>query len=208
MMPPRGGSGQAPPPPKNLRARKLPIATIDAGTPFFRVHRTAHDPIFFGPGEGRSPTYRFDPQSGRFGVLYCAPDPDAALIETLLRNPQRLTVDYREIATRSLSRLSANRALKLVVATGQNLSRLGTTAALSTGPYAPCGQWADALFDHPQAPDGILYASRHNPDERCLALFDRADIRLSVIDTDPLARMLGRVGALLDRHGKSLFGAP
>jgi len=208
MTSPRGTSGQAPPPPATLHAQDLPIAPIAAGSPLFRVHRTTRGAIFFGPGKARPPTYRFDPGSGRFGVLYCAPGPDAALVETLLRNPQRLTVDYSEIEARSLARLSSDRGLRLVAATGANLSRLGTTAALSTGPYGPCAKWADALFDHPATPDGILYASRHNPDEQCIALFERADIGLSVEDTTPLAHMLRRVGALLDRHGKSLFGAP
>jgi len=130
------------------------------------------------------------------------------MIETLLRQPRRLTVDYSEIRDRSLSTLHAGRDLRLVSATGSDLSRLGTTAALSTGPYDPCGAWSDALFDHPVVPDGILFFSRHNPDEPCMALFDRTDLEFVISSTTPLPTMLTEVGALLDRHGKSLFGAP
>lgn len=206
--PSRGTSGVAPPPPTDLRFRSLPIIEIAAGDPLYRVHRTGQAPVFFGPGPSRPPTYRFDPQSGRFGVLYVAPGPDAAMIETLLRQPQRLGVDWSEVAVRSLAILAADRSLRLVAATGPNLSRLGTTAALSTGPYEPCAAWSDALFDHPDLPDGVLFGSRHNPSEQCVALFERADVAVSVRSTIPLPAILGAVGALLDRHGKSLFGAP
>jgi len=204
----RGPSGAAPHPPDDLHARALPLFEIAAGTDFYRVHRSDRGPIFFGPGRDSPPIYRFDPQSGRFGILYAAIAPDAALIETLLRNPQRLGIDYSEIAGRSLAVLSASRDLRLVDARGANLSRLGTTAALATGPYGPCAAWADALFDHPERPDGILYTSRHNPDEACIALFEREDFAVSVRITTRLAKILPVIGALLDRHGKSLLGIP
>ena len=130
------------------------------------------------------------------------------MIETLLRQPRRATVDYREIADRSLALMMADRSLRLVSATGPNLLRLGTTFALSTGPYEPCAQWADALFDHPDTPDGILFGSRHNPEELCIALFEKPDIALTVVETVPLTSHLKQVGEILDRHGKSLYGGP
>ena len=191
-----------------MSVRDLPIRAVAAGEPLYRVHRSHHDPVIFGPGAGNPPAYRFDSISGRFGVLYVAPGPDAALIETLLRQPQRLTVDYSEIRDRNLSTLRADRDLRLVSATGNDLSRLGTTAALSTGPYDPCGAWSDAFFDHPAVPDGILFCSRHNPDELCIALFERKNLAFAISSTTPLPAMLTEVGTLLDRHGKSLFGAP
>ena len=206
--PPRGTPGEAPLPPADLHTRDLPIMEIAAGEPLYRVHCSDLGPVFFGPGTDNPPNYRFDSISGRFGVLYIAPGPDAAMIETILRQPQRLTVSYNEIKERSLTTLHANRNLRLVAAMGENLFRLGTTAALTTGPYGPCGMWSDALFDHPQTPDGILFASRHNPEEACIALFSRADLVPTASATTPLPSMLGEVGALLDRHGKSLFGAP
>jgi len=205
---PRGTRGEAPLPPADLHARHLPIREFAAGEPLYRVHRSDLGPVFFGPGAGNPATYRFDSISGRLGVLYIAPGPDAAMIETILRQPQRLTVSYIEMKERSLTTLHADRNLRLVATMGENLSRLGTTAALATGPYDPCGKWSDALFDHPEAPDGILFASRHNPEETCIALFDRTDFVLTASETRPLPSMLAEVGALLDRHGKSLFGAP
>ncbi len=120
---PRGTTGEAPPPPADLHRRHLPFVEISAGEPLYRVHRTTFGPVFYGPGPGNPPSFRFDCLSGRFGVLYIAPGPDAAMIETLLRNPQRLTVGYKEIKERSLSILQADRTLRLVEAMGENLSR-------------------------------------------------------------------------------------
>ncbi|MFA8387887.1 MAG: RES family NAD+ phosphorylase [Pelagibaca sp.] len=205
---PRGTTGEAPGPPPDLHQRSLPFLKISAGKPLYRVHRSTFRPVFYGPGSGNPPSFRFDCLSGRFGVIYIAPGPDAAMIETLLRNPQRRTVSYNDIKERSFSILQASRDLHLVKAMGENLSRLGTTAAISTGPYDPCGAWSDALFDHPEGPDGILFSSRHNPDEPCIALFERPDITLDEIKTTPLPDLLNEVGALLDRHEKSIFGAP
>lgn len=203
-----GTTGEAPSPPVDLHRRRLPFVKIAAGEPLYRVHRSTFEPIFYGPGSGNPPSFRFDCLSGRFGVLYIAPGPDAAMIETLLRNPQRLTVSYNDFKERSLSILQAPRDLRLVKAMGKHLSRLGTTAAISTGPYDPCGAWSDALFDHPERPDGILFSSRHNPDEPCIALFEKPDTTLDEINTTPLPDLLSEVGALLDKHGKSIFGAP
>lgn len=202
----RGPDGAAPLPSNWLDKINLPIISIAPRSNLYRVHSKDNDPVFFGPGAGKPPTYRFDQASGAFGVLYTAPNPDAAMIETLLRNPQRLTVDYKTIETRSLSILKLGRDIRLVQAYGDGLSKIGTTAALSTGPYEACALWSDAPQRHPDAPAGIMFETRHNPDAHCVAFFERADYGLEVHETVLLTDMLVDVGALLDRHGKSIFG--
>ena len=154
----RPAPASAPEPPEWLSSKPLPIQTLVTGTELWRVHRKAHGALFFGPGKGVAPTYRFDSASGRFGVLYAARKLDGAVIETLLRTPSQLTVDFSQIECRAASLLVSARDLRLVAAVGANLSKLGTTAAFSTGPYGVCGLWSDALFLHPDAPDGILYS--------------------------------------------------
>ena len=201
-------TGEEIPPPLDLHDRPLPLLERPESWPLHRVHRSIHSPVFFGPGAGKPPAFRFDSNTGAFGVLYAAEMPDGAFVETLLRNPSRLMVDWSEIAARSYSELLANKDLRLVDATGSGLSRLGTTAALSTGPYDPCGLWSDALFHHPEQPDGIIYSSRHNPKKFSIALFGRPDMKLSVLGTVPLTEMLDEVAEFLDRHGKSIAGLP
>lgn len=198
MPPPgRGPSGSAPPPPDWLNSAALPITMIPAGQLLHRLHRTQHGPVFFGPGAGVPPTYRFDSASGRFGVLYVGASLNGALAETILRNPQRLMVAMSDITVRSASKLSCERDLRVVTMSGPGLQTLGTDNAISTGPYEPCGEWADALWDHPELPDGIAYLSRHDPDEMCFALVERKPIGFAITQMRPLA-------AILDRYGKSI----
>ena len=158
----RGPSGVATPPPAWLDTVALPLDAIAAGTVLHRVHRLDFSPVFFGPGKGIAAVHRFDSASGRFGVLYVGLSRDVALAETLLRNPQRLMVAAAEIEGRAIADLVGSRVLRVVRLYGTGLQAVGTDNAISTGPYAPCGLWSDALWDHPDKPDGIAYQSRHD----------------------------------------------
>ena len=200
----RGPTGVAPPPPTWLARRKLPITVLRSGTVLHRIHRASLDPVFFGPGPGVPPTYRFDSATGRFGVLYVGTSRAGAVAETLLRNPQRLTVSMSDITVRAASELTSSRALRVVRLHGSGLQRLGTDNSISTGPYEPCGLWSDALWEHPDKPDGIAYQSRHNSAELCLALFERPATALHVTTTRSLTTMLAEVAAMLNAHGKSI----
>ncbi|NGO56176.1 RES family NAD+ phosphorylase [Allomesorhizobium camelthorni] len=201
---PRGPSGLAPPPPEWLADISLPIDEIQAGQVLHRVHRSSLDPIFFGPGSNVPPTNRFDSASGRFGVLYAGLTLRGALAETLMRNPQRLMVAMTDIVGRSVSGLVSDQPLRIVRLYGSGLQTVGTDNSISTGPYEPCGLWSDALWDHPDRPDGLAYQSRHDSSEICLAIFEKADVRLKAKGTQALSSMLGDVAAMLDSYGKSV----
>ncbi len=204
----RGPSGVAPFPPASVASSKLPIDVLAAETPLYRAHRTTHGPIFFGPCPGAPATYRFDSASGGFGVLYVALGLAGTLVETLLRNPRRKMVAHADIETRATSVLRCRRDLRVVRLHGAGLQILGLDNSISTGPYEPCGAWADALWAHPEAPDGLAFRSRHDPDEICFAIFERP---ATPFDADPPVRLVDRlreVADLLSRYGKSLAPAP
>jgi RES domain len=200
----RGPSGAAPFPPKSLSSLRLPIDVISAGTPLHRVHRTALDPIFFGPRRGAAPTNRFDSATGAFGVLYVASDLAGAVVETLARNPQRRMVAEADITSRAASLLRCRRDLRVVQLHGAGLQRLGLDNAISTGPYAPCGAWSDALFAHPEAPDGLIFRSRHDPDRMCLVIFERPGIAFEAERPTLLIDRLAEVASILGAYGKSV----
>jgi RES domain len=205
-LPPAGSgpTGAAPPPPAWLGSKSLPVDVLPAGTVLHRIHRASLGPVFFGPGPGRPPTYRFDSASGRFGVLYAGLSRAGAVAETLLRNPQRLMVAASEITDRAATELVCRRDLRVVTLFGSGLQAVGTDNAISTGPDGPCGLWSDALWEHPDQPDGMAYQSRHDLSELCLALFERPDMTLKIRSTRPLPTMLHEIAALLDGYGKSL----
>ena len=201
----RGPDGAAHLPPEWLPRSQLPVTELPAGSTLVRIYRHVHPPIFFSPGDKRPPAGRFDSATGLFGVLYLAFSFEGAFAETVLRNPARRLIGLGEVAGRSLAGLALSRAVRLVRMHGAGLQELGVDNAVATGPYEPCGLWADALFAHPDRPDGIAYASRHDPDQICVALFSRADIAITLAsDSVPLTEILGDVAAVLRRYGKGL----
>ena len=177
---------------------------MPAGSVFHRIHRTTLDPVFFGPGAGVPPTYRFDSGSGRFGVLYVGLSHACALAETLLRNPQQADGRHRRDCRSRGGRIDLSPTASVVKLYGAGLQTVGTDNAISTGPYAPCGLWSDALWDHSDRPDGIVYRSRHDSDQLCVALFQRLDMEFEIRSTGPLITMSKEVAALLERYSKSL----
>ncbi len=194
----------APHPPGWLNTVSLPTYVREVKHPLYRVHRTSLDPVFFGPGPGNKPYQRYDSATGLFGILYVGPGLEACLIETLLRNPHQRFVAEEQLESRSISALKTSRDLRFVDMTGSNLSKMGTTGSLHTGRYDVCQAWSDALFAHPDQPDGILYTSRHDPEEVCIALFERSDFKLEIISTSELMNEKAFVGHVLDAHGKSI----
>ncbi len=195
-------------PPGWLAGATLPVDRLGAGTPLFRVHRREHDPVFFGPGKGVAPTYRFDSPTGAFGVLYAGLSLEAAIAETLLRNPHRRMVGYSDLADRASCVLTCARELRVVRLFGAGLQVVGCDNAISTGPYDVCGAWADALWAHPERPDGIAYQSRHDPGAMCIALFEREGIEVRASESVPLTEQLPRVAAILGVYGKSIVDVP
>lgn len=192
-------------PPADLASRKLPLADAERGSGFCRIHRSEHGAIFFSPGPGNPPAGRFDSATGRFGVLYAGFSFDCSFAEVLLRNPARAIVSLSEIRARSFVVFGLRASIRLVDLTGPGLSQFGLDARFLSGGYDVCGVWADALHDHPEQPAGILYPSRFDPSEHCVALFDRAAPHLDLAtDSVPLRELLHDVAAALERYGKAL----
>lgn len=170
----------APEPPADLHARRLALRTLAAGTLLWRIHDLRREPVWYGPAPGAPPTHRFDAPDGEFHVCYLGLSPAASFAETFLRNPGYRLVDASTLATRSLTPLVTTRHLRVVRFHGPEAARIGATAEVAHArDYPLARRWSHALWSHPKAPDGILYRSRHDDDEVCLALFDRAGEVLS-----------------------------
>jgi len=205
-----GPSGTAPPPPAWLARRALPTVDVPAGTRVFRIHRLGLGAAFFGPrvdpatGERQPPTNRFDSTSGSFGVLYAAARFEGAFAETILRNPQLTFVSQNYIRRRCVTELTFSRDVRLVDMRGRGLSRIGTTNAISTGPYPPCWIWSNYLYSHRDKPDGIAYSSRHNPAQICYAVFERSDLAVAQGEPIPLGELLPEIRHILRHYGKLL----
>ena len=195
----------ATPPPDWIADISLPLMELPARAALLRIHSAERSPLFFSPGPNGSPVGRFDSATGRFSVIYLALTFEGAFAETMLRNPARRLIASGEINGRSLALVAVARPLRLVRMHGAGLQLLGADNAVTTSPYEPCGLWADTLFDHPDAPDGVAYAPRHDPEQICIALFPRPDLAIeTTCESMSLANLSAAVSAVLRRYGKGL----
>jgi hypothetical protein len=81
-------------------------------------------------------------------------------------------------------RLQTSVTLRLIALYGRGLARLGATAEVTHGglPYDVPQTWSAQLHAHPAGADGIAYRARHDDDQVCYALFDRAVDRIEEIE--------------------------
>jgi len=178
-MAPKAALG-LPSPPPDLDGRKLSLKLLKG--PIFRVHRTSRACLYFG----KRMSERFDDPLGKYGVLYAGLQPEAAFAEVFLRQLSLMLIGELDLQERSISQIVCTR-LHCVDLTGPGLRRVSSDNRLATElPYQTVGQWSRAFFLHPQRPDGIIYRSRHNPQFKCVALFDRCQSRLNLVVTNGL----------------------
>ncbi|SPE56949.1 RES domain protein [Verrucomicrobia bacterium] len=178
-MAPRAAIG-LPSPPADLDQRKLPLKLLEG--PLFRIHRTS----LGCPHFGKNTSGRFDDPLGKYGVLYAALRAEAAFAEVFLRRLSLMLIRELDLQERSISEISCNR-VHCVDLTGAGLRTLSCDNRIATEkPYDTVGQWSRALFMHPRQPDGIIYRSRHNPQVKCVALFERCQSRLKLGVTEGL----------------------
>ena len=189
-------------PPSDLNLRRLPLVSIPG--PFVRMHDATKGALYFG----RAGRYRFDAPAGQYGVLYCGDDPYCAFIETFGHDTGINVVSLGDLRARTLARIELRRPLSLVDLTGAGLARIGADNQLCDGDYTVAQQWALALHDHPDQPDGINFRSRHDPSHLCTAVFDRAKDALTATTLGSLADSgnADLLGTILDTYGFGLIG--
>ena len=169
-------------PSANLAAMQLPLKILT--TDLYRIHKTINHPIYFGD----SGNYRYDSpdlKAANFKTFYAGEDKYSAFIEVFGDCGGKL-VSQSGLESRSISVVKLNTA-KLVDITGPNAAKIGAAGETSAGPYRISQQWAKALWDHPDLPDGIYYHARHDLTRFSIALFDRASTLVSVAQTICLA---------------------
>ena len=194
-------SSGLPPPPQGFAKRELPVETIPPGTRFARIHHAEFDPLYFGSIEYN----RFDDLRKRFGVCYLAKTIEGSFAETFVRGTGQKVQGWKFVQERSFSEIVATAPLRLSSLHGPGLARVGATSAVASGPYDVARNWSRAIHDHPAAPDGIAYRSKHDDDEICIALFDRARERVAAAGVpQPLTMDLARLAELFARYGLAL----
>jgi hypothetical protein len=192
--------GPIPLPAPDLQKHGLPLRAY--GDTLVRIHRSDRQAAFWG----KTRDNRFDAPGGEFGVLYAASDHWGAFIETCGGLLNR-TVTASFLGARGWARVIPARDLRLVDLSGSGLARIGADERLCSGEHDASQQWALALWQHPDAADGILYRARHDPSRTSVAIFDRAASAVEVVrDGELLADAnTALLAAILDTYRFTLL---
>jgi len=173
-------------PPGSLGARTPLLEILLAGTELHRFYPASYAPVYFDPSQ----LGRLNSPTGDYGVLYAARTVSGAFAETFLRKPGSSLIARDFLASKAYVRLVTTRELRLIRFAGPGLARLGATAEVvhSGLPYDVSQTWSAALHAHPFRASGIAYNARHDDEELCYAIFDRARASLReqrrVLDLD------------------------
>jgi hypothetical protein len=162
--------------------------------PWFRVHQTLKDPIYFG----RSGLNRWDSPDASYGVLYAADTWQGALMESVLHDPKTKIVLESELAKRSMALITASIDLRTVdLSDGKTLRALEITESETQGAYSESQGISKAVYSAGWSVNGIRYASRLDPNLSCLALFDFPPEQLFLHD----------LGGLLSNFNRNLVSS-
>ncbi|AJY43417.1 RES family NAD+ phosphorylase [Burkholderia humptydooensis] len=172
---------------------ELPSFPIEAGELLQHVSRVAYrgDPLYYG----RDGTNRYDDPARSYGVLYLGRDLPTALMESVFHKHQWLAdtkraIALKEVQSRLVRAVGVLDDLRLADLTapgvmagyfGLNLEQLASrdythTQQVSAQVHAMLGDEGFPLFA------GVLYPSRNNYPAASIALFDRAEAMVRVIE--------------------------
>jgi hypothetical protein len=189
-------------------AGRLTVRTLRAGGILHRAHGVGAGVIFFGPGEGKAPRYRFDSPDGSYGVCYLGLSEEAAFVEGVVHQPvPRRLFSEASLSARAIATVRIEESIRAVRLYGKYLIGNGADAAVVHGDdYAGLSRpWSRAIHDHQDGVDGILYSARHDDSVQALALFDRASHKIQAVSSHPLSGSDLRTLRLLDRYGIGLL---
>ena len=191
-----------------MARRNRPITEIAASEALYRVHAAHREARYYGNRDG---TWRWDDPDGGYGILYVGLTQAGPFAETLLRRPAEEAVVWSEVEKRRWAEFRTKEALRLADVHGKGLSFQGVTVAdisanhngkIYPGAYAKAQAISAEVYATTDL-DGIAYRSRLEPDQICVALFDRADHKIElVVEGKPIDR--NWVDNLLESHGKHI----
>jgi len=159
---------------------RLPIQRIAAGTgPVSWAHPATLGTVL-RPEPRQAAHAGFHAPDASFRTCFAGLNQEAAFAEGVLYGPvPTALVSSATLVARSIAELHVAETIRALPLYGCYLMPLGATSTVTHGDdYAVSQEWAKATHDHSQAPDGILYTSRHDERTFSLALFERAAHKL------------------------------
>jgi RES domain len=189
-------------PTKAFTGVTLELAAIGPGQRFGRIyHERYPEPLGFGKTKSRFSDPRHRLEGERFGVLYLGSTLKGCFVEAILRDRRNGAVgDYpieeAELLQRRYGEIVVTASLSVIDLRGDGRIRMGIPSdVVASTRQALARAWSVAFYDHPAAPDGIIYSSRLN-EQTNLAVYDRAIAKLSTERSLSLMRAPGFAGVL------------
>jgi hypothetical protein len=169
-----------PPPVETLRRIGPTVCTLPAHARLWRVycqggaHPTTWDRFrAWGPTDARFDHQLPPPRVQEREILYVGVGKRGGLT-ALAECFQATRTIERERRSPALTAFDTVRPLALLDLTGLWPTRVGASAAISSGPRARARRWSVAIHEAWPELDGLLYASSMDGEGRCAALYERA----------------------------------
>lgn len=178
-----------PDPPPDFASRPLPL--VESSGSWYRLNPVRYESALYFDRSGKG---RFDGTELGYSILYVGADEYAAFIECYGRFHGARGVAELALLQRNLVRITSARPLIFADLTGSGLVKLGADARLASGSYLMARKWAQAIWEHPRAVDGLRYHSRHDDTRICCGIFDRTR---SLLSEENLGNLVERHPALL-----------
>jgi hypothetical protein len=184
----------------------LDLATIGPGERFGRIYLSRYpDPLGFGKVKSRFSDPRRRIEKNRFGVLYVGSTLKVCFLEAILRDERNgavgdYPIDETELRVRHYAEIEITAPFTVIDLRGDGPVRMGIpTDVVRASSQTLSRAWSAAIYEHPAAPDGIIYPSRLNG-ETNLAIYDRGISKLRATTVAPLLGAAGLARVLDDFH--------
>jgi hypothetical protein len=194
MSDPRGTPAR---PPADLLSRDLTDRLVDVAGEFVRISHEKAPLLDWSDSEGA----RFSKPGLPCKVLYVANTKETCFWERFGEEIRDQSLDKRGISAKLLAErvwkgvsiAPGNAARCLDLRDAETLRRIGADGGTFFATYDVTQAWAEALMAHPAGIDGLLYTSRLNTPEGCVALFGKprflttpSPVEVTVLSVRPL----------------------
>ncbi|HEU5080376.1 MAG TPA: RES family NAD+ phosphorylase [Opitutaceae bacterium] len=193
------------PPPSDLAERHIPTILLSElpVTIWHRIGKSKHPPAHYSTDAA----WRFS-RPDMPGTLYLGASAEICFWEVFwddlaTKPPAEHRIPHKKVMERSAWTATLPKPLSVVdILDPIGLQEMGAHGGTFRGPYSVCQDWAKALREHPEKPQGILYDSVRLAGGRCLALFAEyaTDFPANFSDQTPLYTH-AKLADLLEKHG-------
>jgi hypothetical protein len=194
-------------PPGSFGERELHCTDLP-NKPFYRAYRSKYpQPLGFKPSPSRFSDPRIgEPSYDPYGTLYIGESFEVCVLETIIRDSgiglegKALPISEDDLSQWSIAELKASEPMRFLDLTGGGAVALQIpTDAIRAKDHSLGQAWSEAIHNHPDAPDGLIFSSRLN-EQRNAAVFSRAIGPLAVIGTQRIIDMQDELAELLEKY--------